>query len=219
MQHHQYTEKSAENIFFICHLSISVIHFSAVLNKTILPFRSITNIYHKEETSEYSAFFFSMVCSKAVFAGGCLGVPFRYGFPSCPKVSRRLTVSQELKSKTKCNRKSDKANNVRIWLATAQNVPAGFFRCTWIGGRRIWRHRECPNQSPPGTPRHSSRKIYKSNQILLHLSGKVQDASRIVCNHWYAPITETSNIAPTIFLIRIAISSCFIYHFRLSWMV
>ena len=113
MQHHQYTEKSAENIFFICHLSISVIHFSAVLNKTIL-LRSITNIYHKEETSEYSAFFFSMVCSKAVFAGGCLGVPFRYGFPSCPKVSRRLTVSQELKSKTKCNRKSDKANNVRI---------------------------------------------------------------------------------------------------------
>jgi hypothetical protein len=114
MQHHQYTEKSAENIFFICHLSISVIHFSAALNNTILPFRSITNIYHKEETSEYSAFFFSMVCSKAVFAGACLGVPFRYGFPSCPKVSRRLTVSQELKSKTKCNRKSDKANNVRI---------------------------------------------------------------------------------------------------------
>lgn len=218
MQHHQYTEKSAENIFlfviWVFQLSISV----QFLIKPFFHFAQLQiYIIRKKLRNIQLSFFYGML--KSSFCGWLFGRSFRYGFPSCPKVSRRLTVSQELKSKTKCNRKSDKANNVRIWLATAQNVPAGFFRCTWIGGRRIWRHRECPNQSPPGTPRHSSRKIYKSNQILLHLSGKVQDASRIVCNHWYAPITETSNIAPTIFLIRIAISSCFIYHFRLSWMV
>lgn len=40
---------------------------------------SITNIYHKDETSERSVFLFSMVCSKAVLSGGCLGVPLRVG--------------------------------------------------------------------------------------------------------------------------------------------
>ena len=84
MQHHQYTEKSAENIFFICHLSISVIHFSAVLNKTIL-LRSITNIYHKEETSEHSVFLFSMVCSKAFFGDACLDVLPKVGGAVSPE--------------------------------------------------------------------------------------------------------------------------------------
>ena len=80
MQHHQQAEKTAEYVSSICHLSISVIHFRAVPNKTILPFRSITNIYHKEETSEYSAFFFLWYAQKQflrVLFGRSFGMVFR----------------------------------------------------------------------------------------------------------------------------------------------
>lgn len=40
MQHHQQAEKTAEYVSSICHLSISVIHFRAVPNKTIAGIRS-----------------------------------------------------------------------------------------------------------------------------------------------------------------------------------
>lgn len=61
----------------------------------IFPFRSVTNIYHKGETSEHSAFLFSMVCSKAVFADGCLGVPLWVGLSpaiiNVGKISQKFT--------------------------------------------------------------------------------------------------------------------------------
>ena len=60
-------------------------------------FRSITNIYHKDKTSERSVFLFSMVCSKAVFAGGCLGVPLRVGLSAA---SPRYAVGFSLQSLT-----------------------------------------------------------------------------------------------------------------------
>ena len=60
-------------------------------------FRSITNIYHKDKTSEYSVFLFSMVCSKAVFADGCLGVPLRVGLSVA---SPRYAVGFPLQSLT-----------------------------------------------------------------------------------------------------------------------
>ena len=60
-------------------------------------FRSITNIYHKDKTSERSVFLFSMVCSKAVFAGGCLGVPLRVGLSAA---SPRYAVGFPLQSLT-----------------------------------------------------------------------------------------------------------------------
>ena len=60
-------------------------------------FRSITNIYHKDETSEYSVFLFSMVCSKAVCSDGCLGVPLRVGLSA---TSPRYAVGFSLQSLT-----------------------------------------------------------------------------------------------------------------------
>ena len=70
---------------------------SQSLFMAIFSFRSITNIYHKEETSEHSVFLFSMVCSKAVFAGGCLGVPLRVGLSVA---SPRYAVGFPLQSLT-----------------------------------------------------------------------------------------------------------------------
>ena len=70
---------------------------SQSLFMAIFSFRSITNIYHKGETSEYSVFLFSMVCSKAVFAGGCLGVPLRVGLSVA---SPRYAVGFPLQSLT-----------------------------------------------------------------------------------------------------------------------
>ena len=70
---------------------------SQSLFMAIFSFRSITNIYHKGETSEYSVFLFSMVCSKAVFAGDCLGVPLRVGLSAA---SPRYAVGFPLQSLT-----------------------------------------------------------------------------------------------------------------------
>lgn len=65
--------------------------FSAII------FGSITNIYHKDETSEYSVFLFSMVYSKAVCSDGCLGVPLRVGLSA---TSPRYAVGFSLQSLT-----------------------------------------------------------------------------------------------------------------------
>lgn len=53
---------------------LNIMFGSQSLFMAIFSFRSITNIYHKEETSEHSVFLFSMVCSKAFFGDACLDV-------------------------------------------------------------------------------------------------------------------------------------------------
>ena len=51
-------------------------------------------------------------------------------------------------------------------------------------------------------PKYSSQKIYKSNQILLHLLGKVQDALGITCSLRYAHIIIAYSISPHIILAK-----------------
>ena len=51
----------------------------------IFSFRSITNIYHKEETSEHSVFLFSILFSKAFFGDACLDVLPKVGGAVSPE--------------------------------------------------------------------------------------------------------------------------------------
>ena len=55
------------------------------LKSLVADLRSITNIYHKEETSEHSVFLFSMVCSKAFFGDACLDVLPKVGGAVSPE--------------------------------------------------------------------------------------------------------------------------------------
>ena len=59
--------------------------------------RSITNIYHKDETSEYSVFLFFYGMLKSSSAGGYLGVPLRVGLSAA---SPRYAVGFSLQSLT-----------------------------------------------------------------------------------------------------------------------
>ena len=70
---------------------------SQSLFMAIFSFRSITNIYHKGETSEYSVFLFFYGMLKSSFCGGCLGVPLRVGLSAA---SPRYAVGFSLQSLT-----------------------------------------------------------------------------------------------------------------------
>ena len=70
---------------------------SQSLFMAIFSFRSITNIYHKDETSEYSVFLFFYGMLKSSSAGGCLGVPLRVGLSVA---SPRYAVGFPLQSLT-----------------------------------------------------------------------------------------------------------------------
>ena len=68
-----------------CFFILNIMFGSQSLFMAIFSFRSITNIYHKEETSEHSVFLFSMVCSKAFFGDACLDVLPKVGGAVSPE--------------------------------------------------------------------------------------------------------------------------------------
>ena len=73
-KHRKMAIRTAYEVVMPYHLHMDIMFGSQSLFMAIFSFRSITNIYHKEETSEHSVFLFSMVCSKAFFGDACLDV-------------------------------------------------------------------------------------------------------------------------------------------------